>query len=286
MDRPDVQRLIEPDFARLVQVEKGQAPVAVLAREAVGLSPDSACDLATALVARVYALEAGDAPTPAQLRYALLRKLMAALLPGSPRDAVRAPKNFRMDEISRDLYLAFAGVRKGPLPQADRAIVRHILGVSGSRYNLAAEIVRLASGERPARTEPQPHSEFRPDAEQAAPRALNGAAAPVPAPDAHGAADAGLANFAESVRGLARTLETRPYKGRVAIAQVYDAGMAQGLALGSIEDFKARLAEAARESLLDLERYDIAGPIDPALKERSRTRFGRDERHFIVNEWI
>jgi hypothetical protein len=80
-------------------------------------------------------------------------------------------------------------------------------------------------------------------------------------------------------------IATKPYAGRVAIAQVYDEAAAQGLSLGSLEAFKMRLAEAAREGLLDLERYDIAGPLDAALRERSRLRLGRDERHFIVNQW-
>jgi hypothetical protein len=95
-----------------------------------------------------------------------------------------------------------------------------------------------------------------------------------------------LDGFAESVRKLAGSLETKPYAGRVAIAQVYDAGLAQGLDLGTLEDFKFHVAEAAREGLIDLERYDIVGPFDASLKERSRLRFGRDERHFIVNQWI
>ena len=92
--------------------------------------------------------------------------------------------------------------------------------------------------------------------------------------------------FAELVRKLARRLETKPYAGRVAIAQVYDAGLAAGLELGTLDEFKLQLAEAAREGLLDLERYDITGPFDAGLKERSRLRLGRDERHFIVNQWI
>jgi hypothetical protein len=58
------------------------------------------------------------------------------------------------------------------------------------------------------------------------------------------------------------------------------------LDLGTLEDFKFHVAEAAREGLIDLERYDIVGPFDASLKERSRLRFGRDERHFIVNQWI
>ena len=77
-----------------------------------------------------------------------------------------------------------------------------------------------------------------------------------------------------------------PFAGRVAIAQVYDAGVQRGLDFGTLDSFKQRIAESCRAGLLDLERYDIAGPMDAALRERSRTPFGRDVRHFIVNEWI
>jgi hypothetical protein len=95
-----------------------------------------------------------------------------------------------------------------------------------------------------------------------------------------------LADFAATVRDLARTQTTPPFAGRVAIAQVYDAGIHRGLDFGALESFKQRIAEAGRAGLLDLERYDIAGPMDASLRDRSRTAFGRDVRHFIVNEWI
>jgi hypothetical protein len=95
-----------------------------------------------------------------------------------------------------------------------------------------------------------------------------------------------LAEFAATVRNLAKTLRTDPFAGRVAIAQVYDAGTTRGLNFGSLDGFKASVAEAGRAGLIDLERYDIAGPMDTALRDRSRIAFGRDERHFIVNEWI
>ena len=81
-------------------------------------------------------------------------------------------------------------------------------------------------------------------------------------------------------------METLPFTGRVAIAEVYDAGLARGFAFGSLEEFKARVAEACRAGLIDLERYDIAGALDPTVRDRSRTPLGRDERHFIVNEWV
>jgi hypothetical protein len=95
-----------------------------------------------------------------------------------------------------------------------------------------------------------------------------------------------LAGFAADVRDLAKTLRTDPFAGRVAIAQVYDAGIMRGLNFSSLDEFKARIAEAGRAGLLDLERYDVAGPMDTSLRDRSRIAFGRDERHFIVNEWI
>ncbi|MEJ2226752.1 MAG: hypothetical protein P8Y67_00690 [Alphaproteobacteria bacterium] len=95
-----------------------------------------------------------------------------------------------------------------------------------------------------------------------------------------------LEAFATLVRDLARTLRTDPFAGRVAIAQVYDAGTAHDYDFGTLDAFKSKVAEAGRAGLLDLERYDIAGPMDDALRDRSRTTFGRDERHFIVNEWI
>jgi hypothetical protein len=195
-------------------------------------------------------------PTAQQARCALLSRIVASF-GGAFGEAARRPvKAFKFDEMSRCIYLSFAGVERGTVVQADAALLSKGLGgPADSVQALTATIIRAAiAAKAPARVEIAPGFS--------------------------------LEGFAKSVRKVASRLETKPYTGRVAIAQVYDAGLAQGLALGSLEEFKANLAVAAREGLLDLERYDITGPFDASLKERSRLKLGRDERHFIVNQWI
>jgi hypothetical protein len=194
-------------------------------------------------------------PTAQQARCALLSRIVASF-GGAFGEAARRPmKAFKFDEMSRRIYLSFAGIERGTVVQADAALLSKGLGGPADAVQaLTATIIRAAIAAR----------------------------------EAAGAetAQVNLESFAKSVRKVASRLETKPYTGRVAIAQVYDAGLAQGLALGSLEEFKAHVAEAAREGLLDLERYDITGPFDASLKERSRLKLGRDERHFIVNQWI
>jgi hypothetical protein len=194
-------------------------------------------------------------PNAQQARCALLSRIVASF-GAAFGDCAKPPfKAFKFDEMSRRTYLAFAGLQRGTVLQADAALLSKALsGPADTVQALTATIIRAAI------------------------------AAKHPAGAGLGSFD--LASFARSVKKLASRLETKPYAGRVAIAQVFDAGLAQGLEFGSLEDFKANLAEAAREGLLDLERYDITGPLDAGLKERSRVRLGRDERHFIVNQWI
>ncbi len=196
-------------------------------------------------------------PTAQQARCALLSGIVASY-GGAFGDAAKRPlKAFKFDIMSRRMYLAFAGVQRGTVLQADASLLSKGLGgPAGTVQALTATIIRAAISAR----------------------------APAPAPIVVRTFD--LESFAGSIRKLASRMETKPYAGRVAIAQVYDAGLAQGLALGSLDEFKDHLAEAAREGLLDLERYDITGPFDAGLKERSRLKLGRDERHFIVNQWI
>lgn len=195
-------------------------------------------------------------PKAQQARCALLSRIIASF-GGVFGEAARRPmKAFKFDEMSRRIYLSFAGIERGTVLQADAALLSKGLGGPADTVQaLAATIIRAAVAAR--------------------------------APAGAGAAlSFNLEGFAKSVRKVAGRLETKPYAGRVAIAQVYDAGLAQGLMLGSLEEFKTNVAEAAREGLLDLERYDITGPFDASLKERSRLKLGRDERHFIVNQWI
>ena len=195
-------------------------------------------------------------PTAQQARCALLSRIVASFGGAFEEAAKRPLKAFKFDEMSRRIYLAFAGVQRGTVLQADASLLsKGLRGPADTAQALTATIIRAAISAR-----------------------TPGVA------EASQAFD--LERFAAAVRKLASDLETKPYAGRVAIAQVYDEGLAQGLEFGSLDGFKAHLAEAAREGLLDLERYDITGPFDAGLKERSRLRLGRDERHFIVNQWI
>jgi hypothetical protein len=214
-------------------------------------------DLAALALRRLYGLEdIAPWPNAQQARCALLSRIVASF-GGAFEGCARQPlKAFKFDEMSRRIYLAFAGVQRGTVLQADAALLSKGLGGPADTVQaLTATIIRAAIR---ART---------PDSAEIA-------------------VTFDLESFAGAVRKLASRMETKPYAGRVAIAQVYDAGLAEGIKLGSLDEFKANLAEAAREGLLDLERYDITGPLDAGLKERSRLRLGRDERHFIVNQWI
>jgi len=224
----------------------------------LGLAPKGARrDLAGAALRLLYGLDnLPPAPSRAQARCELLRRIVAsfgdALAPCVPQGG----KAFSFDPISRSIYLAFAGLSGGTVLQADAALLSSAFGgPAGTIADLSTTILRTALQAN------GPESAKREEVFD-------------------------LDGFAESVRRVAGKLETKPYAGRVAIAQVYDAAVAQGLNPGTLDEFKTHVAEAAREGLLDLERYDIAGPFDASLKERSRLRFGRDERHFIVNQWI
>jgi hypothetical protein len=214
-------------------------------------------DLAALALRQLYGLdEIGPWPSAQQARCALLSRIVASF-GGTFEGCARQPlKAFKFDEMSRRIYLAFAGVERGTVLQADAALLSKGLGGPADTVQaLTATIIRAAIKAKAAES-------------------------------VEIAATFDLESFANAIRELASPMETKPYAGRVAIAQVYDAGLAGGLSLGSLDEFKANLAKAAREGLLDLERYDITGPLDAGLKERSRLRLGRDERHFIVNQCI
>ena len=214
-------------------------------------------DLAAIALRQLYGLDGlSAAPSRAEVRCELLRRILASL--GDPFAAAvsRTPKAFKFDAMSRGVYLSFAGLASGSFLQADAALLSSSLdGPARTVSELSATIIRAAVREAEVQV-------------QLRETAFD------------------LDSFARSIRELASRLETKPYAGRVAIAQVYDSGIEEGLDLGTLDHFKERLASAAREGLLDLERYDITGPLEPSLKERSRLRLGRDERHFIVNQWM
>ncbi len=232
-----------------------------LAFRALGLDPAARGrgqrDLGAAGLRALFGL-ANLPPMPSrhEVRCELLRRIAACLGEPFAKSVAKPVKPFSFDTMSRSIYLAFAGLDSGTVLQADAKLLGTAFGGPAATVaELSATLIRASLRARTAET-PKQEEAFN------------------------------LDGFAESVRKLARRLETKPYSGRVAIAQVYDAGLAAGLQLGTLDEFKHHLAEAAREGLVDLERYDITGPFDAGLKERSRLRLGRDERHFIVNQWI
>jgi hypothetical protein len=207
------------------------------------------------------ATEPGATPTRAETRFALLRRLILARMPECEPALMETPmQNASRDVIGRAVMLGAAGMTQGTMRDAEKALLQKALGLtSDSREELVEALIRASLGRN------TPRLPLRIRIESAAQE---------------------LTGFAKTVRELAKTLRTAPFEGRVAIAQVYDAGIASGLDFGALDDFKSRVTAACRAGMLDLERYDIAGPMDSTLRERSRTAFGRDERHFIVNEWI
>jgi hypothetical protein len=254
-----------------------------LAPLALGMDPQDAAtrrylsrrdNLDSAALACLYGLKTSRRlPGRAEVRFLFLRALVSARLPECEAAFTEITmQNTLRDPVSRALMLGAAGLGRGTLRDAEGALLRRALDVeSDSPSAIPEALVRHAGGRSAAR---QPQRDALPKLTLAQPKE--------PAAAEH----KDLADFAATVRDLARTQTTHPFAGRVAIAQVYDAGAQRGLDFGTLDNFKQRIAEAGRAGLLDLERYDIAGPMDAILRDRSRTAFGRDVRHFIVNEWI
>jgi hypothetical protein len=243
-----------------------------LAALALGLDPvqrpvkrylSRAENVVSAALSRLYDLTGLPAmPARGQVRFALAKALLEARFPDYAQPLSRASKtSYRTNSLTNALIIGLAGGTQKTIAEAENDMLFNALHQRrGTIAEVPAALARSALS--------------------------LGAARPAEKPTARLPDLSDLVEFAAAVRALARTMETKPYKGRVAIAEVYDAGMARGLAFGALESFKSRLAEACRAGHIDLERYDIAGPMDATLRERSRTPFGRDERHFIVNQWI
>ncbi len=73
------------------------------------------------------------------------------------------------------------------------------------------------------------------------------------APDLTGAA-LSADDFPAMLKRLLKGKSTKPLDGRVAIAEAYALAERKGIDIGTLDEFKKRLAAAAREGLLDLER--------------------------------
>jgi hypothetical protein len=92
--------------------------------------------------------------------------------------------------------------------------------------------------------------------------------------------------FAERVKIIAKTLNTPPFQGRIAIAQIYDAYGRAYPDAGSLASFKRRLVAAAKARELNLSRLDLPEHMSHDLRTRSETSWDSDEVHFVVTEWI
>lgn len=224
-------------------------------------------NLECAALARLYGLPGLETlPARSQLRFALLSAMITARLPEcGPAFTEITMHNTSRDAIGMAVMLGAAGLTTGTARDAETVLLRKALclRLDAGSGSVAEALIRGGIGKSAPRPQPRAKTEIRIGDDK---------------PE--------LAAFAADVRDLAKTLRTDPFAGRVAIAQVYDAGIMRSLNFGSLEEFKLRIAQAGRAGLLDLERYDVAGPMDSALRDRSRIAFGRDERHFIVNEWI
>jgi DNA invertase Pin-like site-specific DNA recombinase len=95
-----------------------------------------------------------------------------------------------------------------------------------------------------------------------------------------------LAAFAVAIKRVLKGRSTKPLRKKVAIAEAYEISGRKELDVGTLDAFKKRLAAAAREGLLELERCDVVGVLPATVLKSSRTQFGRDERHLIVTEGL
>jgi hypothetical protein len=234
-------------------------------------------NLECAALARLYGIsEPGEMPSRAEVHSALLREFVTSRLPECESAFTEIPmRTTSRDSVGRAVLLGAAGLQRGTFREAETALLRRALGLWPETGGAIADALIRKGLDRHAPRSPAPVISLLERAPETEPPITRGR------PE-----NPELEAFANRVRGLARTQRTDPFAGRVAIAQVFDAGQAHNYDFGTLEEFKSKVAEAGRAGLLDLERYDIAGPMDDALRDRSRTAFGRDERHFIVNEWI
>jgi hypothetical protein len=95
----------------------------------------------------------------------------------------------------------------------------------------------------------------------------------------------GKTSFAAKVNEVASKLSTPPFRGRVAIAQVYDAYGKVYPDAGPLEKFKERLVDAAKSKDIQLGRLDLPERMGRDLRERSEIRWNREEVHFVITDW-
>ncbi len=141
-------------------------------------------DLVAAALRATFRLEnLPQAPSRAAVRCELLRRIVASFGEPFASSLPARGKTFTFDPMSRRLYLAFAGVRASTLLDADAALLLSALGGPAATLADLSETL-LKAALKPKAAEAEKGEE-----------AFN------------------LDGFAESVRKLARRLETKPYSG-------------------------------------------------------------------------
>ena len=228
---------------------------------ALGLDPDDAevrrrlagnQELVGAIVAVGYGLPASTRlsikHTCSELVWRSLRPTLSDLIGSGPFPLVE-----ESDVVGGVILSGLAGVSGAPLNQVFKALAAKALMVSSSqmevlRQRLVQVALLLGLELNPLFTAPLTDDQ----------------------------------EFAARIRETAVNLETPPFRGRVAIAQVYDAF---GADCGSLEHFKGRLIDAAKERLLDLSSLDMPEYMSAELRDRSATPWGEEWMHFVVSEW-
>ena len=189
-----------------------------------------------------------------EIVWRILRGALPDMVGKGPFPAIEKPGT-----VERTLLAGLAGRRAKTITEAFSALAAHAAGAEKTGIDALRErLVRvgLAQSERSA-------TQNMPDV-----LAANG-----------------KGGFAGKVNGVATKLSTPPFHGRVAIAQVYDAYGKFYPDAGSLEKFKERLVEAARKREIQLGRLDLPERMGRDLRERSETRWDRDDVHFVITNW-
>jgi hypothetical protein len=224
-------------------------------------------------------LDANDAETRRKLaKPNTLRAAIIAVACGLPKDLTLMPASVRSELVWRVLRSAIPEIiGRGPFPVIDKSnpvdcsILAGLAGVPAKRIDkvLAALAARAVGA---------PKAEVDVLRKRLVQLALSRVA------PATGVAvePRGLDDFGERVKTVARTLNTPPFQGRVAIAQIYDEYGRHHPDAGSLANFKERLITAARARKLDLSRLDLPEHMDRDLRERSHTPWDSGAVHFVV----
>lgn len=281
------------DAALQIGMERGHLLVAeervelteagrVAAREALGLDGEEGRDK---LVERRFPIQAlGLDPDDAEVRRRLggPRELVGAIVAvgfGLPATATLSTRHTCSELIWRTLRAALPEVvGSGPFPLVEESDVvgsRILAGLAGVAEGSTSQVLKHLAGQALMIASSQVEALRLRLVQIGLIQGIDAsplAAAPLTSDE----------GFAERVRETAAGLETPPFRGRVAIAQVYDAF---GADCGSLHHFKERLVEVARERFLDLSSLDVPEYMEPDLRDRSATPWGEDRMHFVVSEW-